>query len=67
MPTSTESSQESRLFKINFHRKGDYSLDGFFLDIPAGLIPTILNELPPKWVAVIYDQKTNTPLTTHAN
>jgi hypothetical protein len=64
---STESLQEQRLFKINFHRVGDYALDGFFVDIPAGMIPQILNNLPPKWVAVIYDQTTNIPLTTHGN
>jgi len=64
---STASSQEPKLFKINFHRKGDYALDGFFVDIPAGMIPQILNNLPSEWVAVIYDQKTNIPLTTHGN
>jgi hypothetical protein len=64
---STESSKVQRLFKINFHREGDYALDGYFIDIPAAMISQIINNLPSKWVAVIYDQQTNIPLTTHAN
>jgi hypothetical protein len=60
---STDSMQPP-VYKISFHQRNG-KLDGHFIDIPEQLITIILNQLPKDWIAIIYLQHTNEPLSTY--
>jgi hypothetical protein len=62
---STEQTPQT-LFTIVFHQNEGVK-DGQFIDIPSKMVPTILNQLPKNWIAVLYLQPKNEPVTTHSH
>jgi hypothetical protein len=63
--SSTEQTQPTQ-FNIAFHRE-DGKMDGQFIGIPSPMVPVILNQLPKNWIAILYKQPNNEPVTTHSH
>ena len=54
--------QPTQTYKISFHKSNGH-MDGEFINVPYGLINIILNTLPKRWIAVIYNNETEKPIT----
>jgi hypothetical protein len=65
-PDSFTAQTQPTQYNIGFHQK-DGKLDGQFLGIPSALVPTMLNQLPKHWIAIIYSLPKNEPVSTYSH